>query len=287
MRRTRQRNGEPLESRARASTNFKSRVMFNLSKLARPKLGLFVGLCLCLATAVMIFAMSSYYKDTLTVKDGSFDEKVPLETEEERRAGDYDVHAARPTVHPVIRHGRFKDIPNKDDAVEGHENPTTQKSTTGFRNEKEYDNMVEELTIKYPSKDESDSKIDTHGNEGYYVLLQLVNAEDGSKFASNFHNCIKSILKRTKLDLKFLLTVDETSKVTAEKIFRGVTSDLKLATIPPRTYFLIDELNTRVYPYTKALQVSPIRYLLCCLSASASRNSHTSFSHDTSQNNYD
>ncbi len=95
----------------------------------------------------------------------------------------------------------------------------------------------------------------THPKDKYHVLLQLVNADKESKFAKNFYYCIKSILTRTNLTLNFHLTVDSTSKETAESILGKIKQELRLHETPQVSYYLAAELNKKIYEYTKTLQV--------------------------------
>eukprot|EP00794_Sanderia_malayensis_P015336 gene15336-16913_t len=104
---------------------------------------------------------------------------------------------------------------------------------------------------------ETEAKVEKRqeDKEEFHVLLQLVNAEADSKFAKNFYHCIKSILSRTKLDLNFHLTVDSPSIEIAENIFEEVRSELKLNKTPNTSFYMVDELNQHIHPYTKSLQV--------------------------------
>ena len=235
MRRAKQRNEEPAE-RYRRKASFKSKMMFNIGKMARPKVGLFVGVCLCIASTAVIYILSSHFKEPSTPNDLMTNDQYHAEKERSNEVIDDEVTKAE--YQPVIKHGRFKD--------KVFTNETLQ--------EEEDDNLMHDserpIIIEDDKKEGNLASIDEN-----YVLLQLVNAHGDSKFASNFHSCIKSILKRTKLELKFLLTVDKISKETAEKCFKNVANELKIKRIPQRTYFLIEEVNKKVYPYTKALQV--------------------------------
>lgn len=279
MRRAKLRNEEPIETKCKASSNVRSKVMSQIGKIARPRFGLFVGFCICVFMSVVIFSLSSYFEEKISVREKlagkQYNERELAENLSKNRMENKNgIHdnsiqdaGARQAEQPIIKRGRFKDR-KRDNGTSKHETkdfvPTSESYMMKEGNNVE--SMEEVLvrkdeTMTRKSKETGDND-GMNKNEDYYVLLQLVNAHKQSKFARNFKNCITSILKRTKLELKFLLTVDDLSKKTAEEIFQNVADDLKLKRFPSRTYFLIDELNEKVFPYTKALQVcQPILFI--------------------------
>ena len=152
----------------------------------------------------------------------------------------------------LLDHSQMEAITENTKASSANENDDTQDK----QHTKEQKNENIDIGQTNQTEEFSKEEMDEKNREEFYVLLQLVNAYQESKFANNFYHCTKSILKRTKLPLKFILTVDDLSKKTAEKIFHKVKSELKLQSIPQRTYFLIDDINKKVFPHTKALQVT-------------------------------
>ena len=320
MRRTVQRSEESHEEKHEISPASRTKPavtrMLTVKDLTRPKLGLALGFCLCLFSALMIFTMSKYYKGKLERRDDVINnikkdiregEKV-RDPKELKGLNNYDKEqiggensgsvfgdegsesAGKQTDStseklPRVQGGRFSDnkrnneilaekvtknLENKirDDekildhsqveANAGNNYATTANEindTQDKRHPKEEKNEKINIGQTNQTKESSQEKINEKNREEFYVLLQLVNAYQESKFANNFYHCIKSILRRTKLPLKFILTVDDLSKKTAEKIFHKVKSELKLQSIPQRTYFLIDDINKKVFPHTKALQV--------------------------------
>ena len=241
MRRAKQKVDD-FAGKQKATASLKAKKMFGIGKLASPKAGLCIGLGLCIFSTAMIFVISSHFKESLP-------ERTVISTDDEYHADNRQKDVAmeaRGTAQssdvkdgqPIITHGRFKDRSHLK---------TSSKDIVGTNNTK---HSTKEVGGDSNHADRMNMKMDN------YVLLQLINAYKGSRFADNFYSCIKSILKRTKIDLTFLLTVDELSKTTAEDIFKSVAIELNMQKVPPRTYFLIGEVNSKVYPYTKSLQVS-------------------------------
>ena len=114
--------------------------------------------------------------------------------------------------------------------------------------------LTQQVETENHDKNVNQLKQDSVQHDNYHVLLQLVNAYPGSKFESNFYNCIKSILSRTSLNLTFHVTSDQKSEEIAESVFKKVSTETKKV-IPRRKYYPVDELNKKLYKITKPLQV--------------------------------
>ena len=259
MRRARQKSEGAVEKQ-KGTANLKSRVMFDIWRLTSPKVGLLLGVCLCVFSTVVLFILSSNVKESFPGKDmvraGEYNvvteenEKVEVPAKEDSKVGqsiDDSINNGNVGYQPVIEHGRFS---NKSFADKNSKNLEGVSELPPAETNKGGDNVNKVFNSGSKNTDSS-----TEDSKNVYVLLQLVNAYKESRFANNFYNCLKSILKHTQAELKFLLTVDDISKTTAEESFRSVANELEIKKLPSRTYFLIGEVNNKVYPYTKALQV--------------------------------
>ena len=250
MRRAKLRYGDG--SLEKNTSPYKAKVMSNLGKLVRPKCGLKMTFILCIFSTAMLFLIGTYYKGSFWKEKAS--KNVEIDVTEVKKTEEIPDVLSDSYRMPSIKSGRFQDrIPKKL----SQENDKAKSFEKTSEEEKDNKNIV----VAKRKTENGEEKIGTATeNAEYFILLQLVNADTGSKFADNFYNCIKSILKRTKLDLKFLLTVDDVSKATAEKVFQEVTHDLKKESMPNRTYFPIEQVNGKVFPYTKALQVTVFEF---------------------------
>ena len=259
MRRARQKSEGAVEKQ-KGTANLKSRVMFDIWRLTSPKVGLLLGVCLCVFSTVVLFILSSNFKESFPgknmVRAGEYNvvteenEKVEVPAKEDSKVGqsiDDSINNGNVGYQPVIKHGRFS---NKSFADKNSKNLEGVSELPPAETNKGGDNVNKVFNSGSKNTDSS-----TEDSKNVYVLLQLVNAYKESRFANNFYNCLKSILKHTQAELKFLLTVDDISKTTAEESFRSVANELEIKKLPSRTYFLIGEVNNKVYPYTKALQV--------------------------------
>ncbi|XP_065060646.1 xyloside xylosyltransferase 1-like [Rhopilema esculentum] len=246
MRRAKLRYGDG--SLEKNTSPYKARVMSNLGKLVRPKCGLTMTFLLCIFSTATLFLIGTYYRGSFW-KEEAF-KNVEFDVKEVKQTEEFQDVLSDSNRMPSIKSGRFQDrIPQKL----SQENDEAKSFEKTSEVEKDKQNIV----VAKRKTENGEQKVNTATeNAEYFVLLQLVNAHSGSKFADNFYNCIKSIMKRTKLDLKFLLTVDDVSKATAEKVFQEVAHDLNLKKekMPNRTYFPIEQVNEKVFPYTKALQ---------------------------------
>eukprot|EP00112_Aurelia_sp_Birch-Aquarium-sp1_P013315 Seg282.10 transcript_id=Seg282.10/GoldUCD/mRNA.D3Y31 product="Xyloside xylosyltransferase 1" protein_id=Seg282.10/GoldUCD/D3Y31 len=190
-------------------------------------------------------------KNLPRIKGGRFsDDKRNDETLTEKKKANKNIESKVQNNEKLLGQSQMKTNADNSKAITASENDDTPEK----QHTKEQKNDTTKIRQTNGTKESSKDRINEKTREEFYVLLQLVNADQESKFASNFYHCTKSILKRTKLPLKFILTVDDVSKKTAEKIFFKVKSELKLGNIPQRTYFMIDDINKKVFPHTKALQ---------------------------------
>ena len=256
MRRSKQK-GRDCEEKHNAVANLKSKGIFNLVKMSSLKAVFVVGFCLCVSSTVVIFILASHFKSSTPEESIKRTEDYRSDSESENLKVPHTSQSAgvkneseKAEHQPIIKHGRFKDKSYLNTKIK---NSNDINSKQEVRAEMDYhgekDDIEKEIVID--SKDVSNK----NGNHKNYVLLQLVNAHKGSRFADNFYNCVKSILERTKIELTLLLTVDELSKTTAEESLNTIAKELNMSQIPSRTYFLIEEVNKKVYSYTKGLQV--------------------------------
>ena len=263
MRRARQKSEGTVE-RQKETSNLKSRVMFDIWRLTSPKVGLLLGVCLCVFSTVVIFILSSNFKESYPgksiVRAGEYsfeaEEKGKEEVPPKEVVGqsiDDSINNGNVGHKSALKHGRFSDkslTEKNPKKVEGVSK--LPPAEIELENKRGGDINRASISVSISGSENADS---TEDSKNFYVLLQLVNAYKESRFANNFYNCMKSILKRTQAELKFLLTVDEISKTIAEESFRSVANELEIKKLPSRTYFMIGEVNNKVYPYTKALQV--------------------------------
>ena len=243
-------NTECADSRSRMATSFE--------KLAGRPLGLkyfVVAICIFAFASFVVFSL---YSDT------------PMPFRNYFKAGSKDI---KEKIGKAGRNSHVNSPREGNPNLDGDKNVKTKEeresqSLTGGSKATEMDRgaatdkelknkeqATKKQTNNVNSKAQTKSDNKQKDHEDYNVLLQLVNAEPDSIFAKNFYHCIKSILTRTKLNLKFHLTVDPVSKTTAENIFNNMKKELHLHQDLNRTYYLVEEVNKKVYPYTKTLQV--------------------------------
>lgn len=258
MRRSKQKGGD-IEEKHDAIAKLKSKGIFNFVRMSNLKAMFAVGFCLCILSTVGIFILASHFKSSIPGKsikttedyrsDSKGNENLKVHRTVPQNADVKD--DAEKTIHqPVIKHGRFKDNSYLKSNFENSEDISSKQEVKA-----EIDYLGERNNLEREVVNDPKDAGNLNGNHENYVLLQLVNAYKGSRFADNFYNCIKSILERTKIELMLLLTVDEVSKTTAEEYLKSIVKELNMKKFPSRTYFLIEEVNKKVYSYTKGLQV--------------------------------